>query len=105
MKRAYTKRAMQAAEVHDHVSAYQGQKIVCGDFNDAPVSYSYQKISNGLHDAFIERGTGFGKSFDTRVGLFRIDFILPDPSIRVNSYRSVAKALSDHYPIISTLSL
>lgn len=105
MKHAYTKRAEQARAVHEHVSAYQGQKIVCGDFNDSPVSYSYQTIGSGLQDAFILRGGGFGKSFDTKLGLFRIDFILPDPSIQVNSYKTIRKSLSDHYPVLVTLSL
>ena len=105
MKHAYTKRAEQARGVHDHVTAYKGQKIVCGDFNDSPVSYSYQTIGNGLQDAFIQRGKGFGKSFDTKLGWFRIDFILPDPSIQVNSYRTIRKSLSDHYPVLVTLSL
>ena len=105
MKRAFIRRGPQALALHEHVSKYQGQKIVCGDFNDSPVSYSYQTLSNGLQDAFICRGKGFGASFDSKVGLFRIDFILPDPSIQVNSYRSIPRALSDHFPVIVTLSL
>jgi endonuclease/exonuclease/phosphatase family metal-dependent hydrolase len=105
MKHAYSKRANQAKTVHEHVNRYQGQKIVCGDFNDSPVSYSYQSISRGLQDAFIQRGKGFGQSFDTNLGFFRIDFILPDPSIQVNSYRSIHRNLSDHYPVVVTISL
>ena len=105
MKQAFAKRAEQARAVHEHVSKYQGQKIICGDFNDSPVSYTYQNISDGLNDAFIKCGKGFGPSFDTKLGFFRIDFILPDPSIQVNSYRSIHKALSDHFPIVVTLSL
>jgi len=105
MKTAYTKRAQQAREVHEHVSKYEGQKIVCGDFNDSPVSYSYQTISGGLNDAFVQRGKGFGQSFRSKLGVFRIDFILPDPSIQVNSYRSIRRELSDHYPVVVSLSL
>lgn len=105
MKHAYTKRAEQARTVRDHVKACQEQKIVCGDFNDSPVSYSYQTIGGGLQDAFIQRGKGFGKSFDTKLGWFRIDFVLPDPSIQVNSYKTIPKSLSDHYPVLVTLSL
>ena len=105
MKRAYIKRADQALAVHEHMSQYQGRKIVCGDFNDSPVSYSYQTIRSGLQDAFIQRGKGFGQSFDTKLGFFRIDFVLPDPSIQINSYRSIHKALSDHFPVVVTLSL
>jgi endonuclease/exonuclease/phosphatase family metal-dependent hydrolase len=51
------------------------------------------------------QGKGFGQSFDTNLGLFRIDFVLPDPSINVNSYRSIHKSLSDHYPVVVTLDL
>jgi endonuclease/exonuclease/phosphatase family metal-dependent hydrolase len=105
MNHAYTKRAEQARAVRDHVSACKGQKIVCGDFNDSPVSYSYQTIGSGLQDAFILKGRGFGKSFDTKLGWFRIDFVLPDPSIQVNSYRSIRKNLSDHYPVLVTMDL
>ncbi|MFM9726250.1 hypothetical protein ACKI1L_37635, partial [Streptomyces scabiei] len=63
MKRASAKRAGQAEAVHKNVSEYPGQKIVCGDFNDSPVSYTYQTISSGMHDAFVEKGNGFSKSF------------------------------------------
>jgi endonuclease/exonuclease/phosphatase family metal-dependent hydrolase len=105
MKHAFSKRAAQARLVHDSVSKYEGKKIVCGDFNDSPVSYTYQTISKGLNDAFICKGKGFGESFDTKLGFFRIDFILTDPSIRVNSYRSIHKSLSDHFPVVVTLSI
>lgn len=105
MKRAYIKRGPQALALHDHASKYRGQKIVCGDFNDTPLSYSYQTISRGLQDAFIQRGKGFGASFDSKVGLFRIDFVLPDPSIQINSYRSIRQPLSDHFPVVVTFSL
>ena len=105
MKHAFAKRADQARLVHDHVSKYQGQKIVCGDFNDSPVSYTYQTISSGLNDAFIKQGKGFGQSFDTKIGFFRIDFILPDPTIQINSYHSIHRAYSDHFPVLITFSL
>jgi endonuclease/exonuclease/phosphatase family metal-dependent hydrolase len=105
MKHAYARRAAQAKAVHEHVSKYAGQKIVCGDFNDAPVSYTYQTISSGLNDAFILRGKGFGQSFNTKLGWFRIDFVLPDKSIQVHSYRSIQRTLSDHYPVVVTMEI
>ena len=105
MKHAFAKRADQARLVHEHVSKYQGQKIVCGDFNDSPVSYTYHTMSSGLQDAFIIRGKGFGQSFDTKLGFFRIDFILPDPSIQINSYRSIHRTYSDHFPVVVTFTL
>jgi endonuclease/exonuclease/phosphatase family metal-dependent hydrolase len=105
MKRAYVRRAPQAQALHDHLSKYNGRKIVCGDFNDTPLSYGYQTVSSGLQDAFILRGRGFGATFDSKLGLFRIDFILPDPTIQINSYRCVHQALSDHFPVVVTFDL
>ena len=33
--------------------------IVCGDFNDVPVSYAYETIGAGLQNAFVEKGSEF----------------------------------------------
>ncbi|MCW3124772.1 MAG: hypothetical protein JWO03_430 [Bacteroidetes bacterium] len=104
MKLATTKRTTQAEIVHDHISQYMGPKILCGDFNDAPVSYTYQTISSGMQDAFVQRGQGFGKSFASKLGIFRIDYVFAGPSIMVNSCRTVRRELSDHYPVMVTFS-
>ena len=105
MKRATAARAHQARTLQDALSQYDGHKILCGDFNDAPVSYTYPTISRGMQDAFVERGCGFGSSFATRPGIFRIDFMLTDQSISIYSCRTLDRRLSDHYPIVTTLSL
>ncbi len=105
MKSATRKRADQAELVHKSISQYSGRKILCGDFNDAPVSYSYQTISDGLQDAFVKKGRGFGKSFATKLGIYRIDYVLVDPAIHINSCRTIRKDLSDHYPVVVTMNL
>lgn len=105
IKRAFVKRAHQADVLHARLSQHGGPKILCGDFNDAPVSYAYHTISAGMQDAFIEKGLGFGKSFTNRFGIFRIDYILVDPKIKINSYQSIREELSDHYPVMATVDL
>ena len=35
--------------------------IICGDFNDTPVSYAYQQLGDNMIDAFLESGNGIGK--------------------------------------------
>lgn len=105
MKRATSARAHQARMLQDAIGQYKGPKILCGDFNDAPVSYTYHTISRGLKDAFVEKGTGFGSSFATKLGVYRIDFMLTDPGISILSCRTIHRRLSDHYPIVTTLSL
>jgi endonuclease/exonuclease/phosphatase family metal-dependent hydrolase len=105
MKLAFTRRGHQAQAVHDHISHYSGHKILCGDFNDTPVSYTYQTICSGLQDAFTQRGKGFGQTFVTNIGLFRIDYIMPDKTIKVNSYKSIEQDLSDHYPVVVRIEM
>lgn len=102
MKRAYAKRAVQAVEVAKNMAAYPGSKIVCGDFNDVPVSYTYQTVKGNLQDAFIEKGNGFGATFINKIPVFRIDYVLFDKPLKINSYKTIHNTLSDHYPVLVT---
>ena len=74
--------------------------IVCGDFNDTPISYAHRVIAQNLDDAFTQSGRGLGISYNQNKFYFRIDNILISKNLR--SYnctvdRSIRE--SDHYPI------
>jgi endonuclease/exonuclease/phosphatase family metal-dependent hydrolase len=74
--------------------------VVCGDFNDTPLSYAHRVIGQGLTDAFVESGNGLGISYHENRFYFRIDHILVSPTLR--TYRcTVDRSIqaSDHYPI------
>ncbi len=105
MKTAYAKRALQAEAVGAHAGNYSGNKIICGDFNDVPVSYTYETVRQELQDAFVAKGNGFGATFVNKLSIFRIDYVLPSKDIKVNSYRTVRENYSDHYPVCVTLTL
>lgn len=105
MKRAYSKRSEQAIAVAEHLEEFKGRKILCGDFNDVPVSYTYSTAKNNLRDAFIENSNGFGATFANKLSIFRIDYTLFDERIKINSYKTIRKELSDHYPVAVTFSL
>ena len=49
--------------------------IVCGDFNDTPVSYSYQQLRGDFNDAFVGSGKGIWKNYIGKLPSFRIDNI------------------------------
>lgn len=74
--------------------------IVCGDFNDTPVSYTHRVIGHNLDDAFTESGRGLGISYNQNKFYFRIDNILVSKNLR--TYNCTVDRFikdSDHYPI------
>ena len=79
--------------------------IVCGDFNDTPATYTYQKIASNLIDAFAEKGKGYGNTYNGKLPAMRIDYILSDTLFQIHNFEIGKVNLSDHYPIKGTLSL
>ncbi|AKQ44974.1 hypothetical protein TH63_03960 [Rufibacter radiotolerans] len=100
-----TKRAYQVKVVADHIENSPYPVIVCGDFNDPPASFTYNKISKGLKDAFVESGWGLGNTFNGLFSILRIDYLLHDARMVGTGYRTIRQNLSDHYPIVSDLWL
>ena len=73
--------------------------IVCGDFNDTPLSYTHRVIGEGLQDTYREAGFGPAMTYHEHFMYFRIDHILVGQSYRVLKCKidNDIKA-SDHYP-------
>jgi endonuclease/exonuclease/phosphatase family metal-dependent hydrolase len=97
---AYLIRAEQAEIISDEIRKLKGDYvIVCGDFNDTPISYAHRTIQGSLVDSFVESGNGLGTTYNQNLFWFRIDHILHSPSMK--SYRTTVDkvSLSDHYPI------
>ncbi|MFB9864601.1 endonuclease/exonuclease/phosphatase family protein [Rufibacter immobilis] len=99
------KRAGQVKVVSDHIKNSPYPVIVCGDFNDPPASFTYNRISKGLKDAFVESGWGLGNTYNGLFSVLRIDYLLHDPSMVGSGYRTIRQNLSDHYAIVSDLWL
>ena len=97
---------IQANIIHDLIQHYgSGRVIVCGDFNDTPLSYARYKIGEGLEDAFVSKGNGLGISFHTRPFFVRIDHILFGPAFRaLRCEVDKTASESDHYPIEAVLT-
>ena len=77
--------------------------IVCGDFNDTPLSYTYRLMSRGLKDAFRERGRGFSHTYRGFYNTFRIDYVLVSDDFEVLSYEVPQVEFSDHHPVFVRL--
>ena len=102
---AFEYRAEQAENIGRHISNSPYPAIVCGDFNDTPVSYVYRKMKGRLKDAFRESGQGFGGTYNGKLPSFRIDFIFHDKRFSAYNFKRLKVNLSDHYPIVTTLDL
>lgn len=104
LKIAFKKQAYQIDKVLANETEWKGKKIICGDFNNTAYSWVYKQLSKNKKDAFLEAGSGFGKTFDYFFPT-RIDFILTDKSIQVNHFKNFNVKYSDHFPIMAHLHL
>lgn len=86
-------------------SAQTDYVIVCGDFNDTPISYAHHTIRKNLIDAFSESGCGMGISYNENFFWFRIDHILHSPNMKSYNCTVDNVKYSDHYPMWCYLKL
>jgi endonuclease/exonuclease/phosphatase family metal-dependent hydrolase len=105
LRRGFRARAAQADTIAALVTSHGGPTVVCGDFNDTPMSYVYRTIRGGFSDAFAERGSGYGYTYKSLYRLLRIDYILPSPHLLTLSYDSPATEWSDHNPVIAAVTM
>lgn len=94
---AFRKRAKQVQEVKSQFKPDE-RKIICGDMNDTPFSYTYKQLSKQMNDAYT-----FGSSYSTYIGhipFIRIDDVLLDKSLKKINYRVADNELSDHKAVI-----
>jgi len=96
---AYAKRSKQAEILQQAISDCKRPVVVCGDFNDTPLSYTYHTISKDLKDTFLERGFGGGGTYAGPLPSFRIDYIFVDSLFHVHDFDVIQQKYSDHYPI------
>ena len=98
-------RAPQVECVAQFVRKHKGQSIIlCGDFNDSPISYARRCMAKELTDCYVASGNGPGISYHRNAFYVRIDNIMcsddwqPLKCVVENKVKT-----SDHYPIFCLL--
>lgn len=99
---AYEKRAPQVDVLKKELQAHTQPKIVAGDFNDVPVSYTYYQLIDGLEDAFVSKGKGLETTYKGPFPSFRIDYQLFSSPLKCLNYKSFKDVPSDHKMIQAT---
>ena len=101
-------RSKQIETVCQYVSQYLGRYpiIVCGDFNDNPISFSRHRMGKMLTDCFVESGRGVGLSYNQKAFSFRIDHIFCSADITPYQCEVDTKMdASDHFPMVCWLKI
>lgn len=105
MTRSNLRRVEQVDVVLEHIAQSPYPAVVCGDFNDTPMSYTYRQLSRGRKDTFIEAGEYLAGTYATFWPLLRIDYVLVPESYYVLHHRTPRLEWSDHYPVVTDLSV
>jgi len=107
LKIAFEMRSLQAKVLRKHLKKCTYSIIVCGDLNDSPASFAYNKIAHNLKDSFRESGKGMGETYlGETFPQYRIDYILHDKAFKSYGHTVCTDiTISDHYPVYTWISL
>ncbi len=103
--RNFCVRAHQADHMQELVQESPYPVILCGDFNDTPVSYTYKSMRGDLKDGFITHGSGNAATYRFAKKMFRIDYIFYSEQLHATRYFKSDFGESDHYPVIMEFKL
>ena len=99
MKNTFIKRSEQVDRILEDINNSAHRTIICGDFNDTPMSYTYYTLAKHHKDTFEEAGSGFGATFIPVWPLLRIDYLLVPTDSECIRHSVHKTELSDHYPV------
>lgn len=105
MKGTFIKRSEQVGKIVEDINRSSKLTVICGDFNDTPMSYTYHTLSKHRKDTFEESGKGFGATFIPVWPLLRIDYIIAPEESECLNHTIHKIPYSDHYPVSSTIVL
>lgn len=106
IKRGYIFRSIQVKNLSEVMNASPHPVMLCADLNDVPNSYTYFKVKGSrLQDAFLEKGSGLGRTFRFISPTLRIDYIMADRKFEVLQFSKPGFLYSDHYPLVTDLRI
>lgn len=98
---AFQRRSDELQEVLQGMPPVEGPVIICGDFNEPPLSYNYRQMRKaGYVDTFMKVGHGIKPTYAGKLPLLRIDYIWANDKVTPLSFKRQREKASDHYPIM-----
>jgi endonuclease/exonuclease/phosphatase (EEP) superfamily protein YafD len=103
LRDANKRRSKQIVRLKSHIEKCTYPTIVCGDFNDTPISYTYSRMRLFMNDAFVDSGSGISTTYRGKLPPYRIDYIFYSDDFRAFNYRRHRVTYSDHFPVSALL--
>lgn len=100
---AYPLRGNQTDCLMKHIRKSPYPVVVCGDFNDTPMSYTYSQFNSELTDAFRNSCWGIGNTYAGSLPAGRIDYMFHSSSLGSRNFIIQDEKLSDHYAITCSI--
>lgn len=98
---AFQKRSEELDNVLTTMPPVAGPVIMCGDFNEPPLSYNYRQMQKaGFVDTFTKVGRGIKPTYAGKLPLLRIDYIWANDKVKPLNFKRLRYKASDHYPIM-----
>lgn len=105
-RRSTETRVNQTKAVTENIASCPHPVILCGDFNDTPISFVYQQMMQNLVDNFKEAGSGWGATYRGSIPMLRIDYIMTSKDkFKIYKHEILNEDYSDHYPIVSQMEI
>lgn len=92
-------RSEQALKVSSIAKSSPYPIIICGDINETPSSFVYQKVKSDLKDGFKDAGKGFGATYKKLFGILRVDYIFHSSDFECINFVIEKSNYSDHNPV------
>lgn len=106
LKYAFERRSDEVVEVLESMPQFDGPIIICGDFNDTPMSFTYRQMQKaGFIDAFTNVGRGIKPTYAGKLPLMRIDYIWGNNQVKPLNFKRIRYKASDHYPVMLDFSI
>lgn len=97
----FQRRSKELKTVLDEMPSVDGPIIICGDFNEPPLSYNYRQMQKaGYVDTFTKVGFGIKPTYAGKLPLLRIDYVWANEGVKPLDFERYKYKASDHYPII-----
>jgi endonuclease/exonuclease/phosphatase family metal-dependent hydrolase len=106
LKRGFQNRGPQITQLEQNIAKAPYPVLVCGDFNEMPYGYSYQRLKKTLNNSFENAGFGFGFTYNGPIPFLRIDNQFADKRMEISNFKTLSNlGWSDHFPIMATYTL